>query len=189
MEKHDHSNCGGHNHAEPAYNFDISGIPIRKLDPIPLSYRLHNRERFMKSIRDQMGPRWKEKSIGIFRGHLQKFHNQEEDATVDWQPEWNFFYLFGLEGVFDCHAVMDFRNGEVTVAVHRKDDVEQIFDGDGITAESDPKQYGVDRFIYMDELQKFVEEIDPNEIFILYGKIRDEMSHFATFPWLDNHPK
>lgn len=186
MEKqHDHTNC---NHDHSNFNFDISGIPLRKLAPIPNSYRQHNRERLMESIRTQMGPRWKEKSVGIFRGHLQKFHNHEEDATIDWQPEWNFFYLFGLEGVFDCHAVMDFRNGEVTVALHRKSDVEKIFDG-GLTVESDPKQYGVDRFIYMDELQKFIEEIDPDEIFILYGKIRDEMSHYATFPWLDNHPK
>lgn len=189
MEKHDHQNCGhDHSNGNSIFDFDISEIPVRTLEPIPLSYHQHNRERLMKSIRDQMGPRWKEKSIAIFKGHKQQFHDQESDATVDWSPEWNFYYLFGFQNVFDCHAVFDFRNGEITIALHRKDEVGKIFEG-GITADSDPKEFGVDRFIYMDELQKFVEEIDPMEIFILYGKIRDEMSHYATFPWLDNHPR
>ena len=170
------------------FNFDISDIPVNHLDPLPLSYYKENRDRLMQSIREQMGDRFKEKSIAIFRGHKVYEHNHGDDAHFDWQPEWNFFYLFGFENVFDCYAVFDFSNGEITIAFQRKSEVEHIFEG-GITAEHEPKDNGVDRYIHVDELEKFVEEINPEEIFILYGKIRDEMSHYATFPWLDVHPK
>lgn len=191
MEKHEHNHTGNCHHPyeqNPLLDFDISGIPTRKLEPIPLSYYQHNRQRLMDSIRKQVGPAWKEKSIAIFRGHVEHVKHQEEDIVTDSQPEWNFFYLFGFKGLYECYAVMDFRTGETTIAIPRKDQVDQIFEG-GLTTDSDPKEHGVDRYIYVDELQKFVEEIDPAEIFILYGKIRDDISHYASFPWLDNHPK
>jgi hypothetical protein len=170
---------------KPSFDFDISDIPVNNLPEIPLSYYQENRQKLVENMKNHKGAEMKEKSIAIFRGHHQHMNNCNDDATSDWQPEWNFFYLFGFEGEQDCYAVLDMNTGETVIAVQRKDEVHQIFEG-GLKATDDPKPHGVDKFIWVDELQMYVHDLNPDEIFVLNGKIRDEMSHKASFPWLDD---
>lgn len=119
-----------------------------------------------------------ERSIAIFKGHKQFMNNHDEDCTPEWSPEWNFFYFFGFKDMVGGYAILDLNSGEVTIALPRHDEVSQVFHG-GLTTEDNPEKFGVDNFIYEDEIEKQVRGINPQQIFVLYGKIRDEMAHCA----------
>ena len=170
------------------FNFDISEIPISAFEPNPLSYYQHNRARLQENLKKHVGDNYKPGSIAIFKGHHEHYNNHDDDATSDFSPEWNFFYLFGFQGQWDCYAVFNFCTGETVVALKKKSEIGQIFEG-GLTVKDDPKKYGVDKFIWVDDLRSYVESLNAPEIYVMKGQVRDEMSHYASFDWLDSHPK
>ena len=170
------------------FNFDISEIPVSAFEPHPLSYYQHNRTRLQENLKKHVGDNYKPGSIAIFKGHHEHYNNHDDDATSDFSPERNFYYLFGFEGQWDCYAVFNLCTGEAVVALKKKSEIGQIFEG-GLTVKDDPKAYGVDKFIWVDDLRSYVESLNAPEIYVMKGQVRDDMSHYASFDWLDSHPK
>ena len=165
-------------------NFDISDIPITSLVPLSDHYYADNRARLLKTMK-KVAENFSTNSIAIFKGHYAHSTVFDSDSTGQWMPEWNFHYLFGLKDETDCYAVIDFSNMETTIALKEKSEEDLIFEG-GVSTEDDPAAFGFSKFISIGELENFVRDRAAEQVYVMKGMIRDDMSNFASFPWLDS---
>lgn len=141
----------------------------------------------LKKKRTEDGGEFPSRSLIFMKGHIQHAINHDDDATCNWKPEPNFLYLFGFPDVFDLYGLIDPNSGDVIVSLPKQSEQEKIFDS-GLTVDSNPADYGIDRFITHDQLEVFVAERHPEEIFIYDGRTRYEVKcHQPTFDWLSNY--
>ena len=165
-------------------------LPVDKfteLMPVPQEYYVENRKRVIDGLRKLLGDALKPHSYILMRGHESHAIRADDDATHDNQCEPNFLYLFGQPFIFDLHGLIDIDSGEAVLVAKDLTEVELIFNG-GVTKESDPKHLGVSRVIGEAELQKELQEKAKGQIFLLNGKIRNNMTKMASFPWLQQLP-
>lgn len=164
-------------------NFDISDIPITNLIPLSDHYHSDNRARLLETMKE-VAEGFSTNSIAIFKGHYQHSTVHDSDATAVWMPDWNFHYLFGLKDECNCYGILDFSNMETTIVLKEKSEEDLIFEG-GICVEDDPTAYNVTRFISMEDFEQFVRNREAEQVYVMKGRIRDELSNYASFPWLD----
>jgi hypothetical protein len=168
-------------------NFDISDIPITSLIPLSDHYHSDNRKRLLETMKG-LAENFDLDSIALFKGHYHHSTVFDSDCTAHWVPEWNFHYLFGMKDESDCYAILDFKTLETTLVIKHKTEETLIFEG-GACLEDDPKIYGFDKIISVNDLEQEVRQRNAQKIYTMKGKIRDELSTYASFPWLDQMPQ
>jgi Xaa-Pro dipeptidase len=168
-------------------NFDISDIPITSLIPLTDHYYSDNRARLLETMKAE-AENFSQNSIALFKGHYKHATVHDTDSTATWMPEWNFHYLFGLKDEFDCYGIIDFSNMETTIVLKEKSEETLIFEG-GLCVDDDASFYGFTRFISVDDLENFVRDRNAEKVYVMKGMIRDELSNYASFPWLDKMPQ
>jgi len=169
---------------------DISTVPHNTLIKIPHSYYQDNRKRLidgLKKQRKEEDKEFPEKGLIFMKGHTQHMNNHDDDATANWKQEPNFAYLFGFTDYFHLYALIDVATGETIVSLPEVDEVSKVFESN-LTLESNPEDFGVDKFISEDILEVFIAKRCPDEIFIYDGINRFEVaSHQPTFKWLSDY--
>ena len=168
---------------------DVTDIPHNKLKNIPTSHYKDNRENTLKILREKLSEHayFTGKGVIFVKGHTQYFNNNDEDCTSNWRPEPNFLYLFGFKDVFGLHGLIDIETGEAIVAVPRQPEEDKIFHT-GLSVDSDTSKFGIDKFMYNDELETYLSEKKPEVICLYDGRNRfDVDTHKPRFEWLSKH--
>jgi Xaa-Pro dipeptidase len=167
--------------------FELPTHDFKELTPIPKEYYTENRTRVLAELKTQMGDKLKPHSFVLLKGHENHPKGSDDDCTSDNQPEPNFFYLFGLPCVENLHGLIDVDSGEAVLVIRNLSELDLIFDG-GITKESIPKELNVNRIITESDLEAELRDKCKGDVFLLKGKIRNNMTKEASFPWLSALP-
>ena len=163
---------------------NFADIPVKKLTDLPLSYYTENRTKVLDRLEKSVGESFTKHSLIFMKGHIQHMNNHDDDATSKWKPEANFLYLFGFPNVFDLYALLNIETGEVTVSIPKHEEIHKLFDA-GLNLSTDPAKYGINKFIYNEDLQSEIQKLNPDTIYIMEGRNRfDNPSHIPRFDWL-----
>lgn len=130
---------------------DVSDIAINKLKTVPLSYYKENRTRLIEGLVKMAADEESKTTVNgvvFMKGHIEHMINKDSDASVNWKHEPNFRMLFGFRNIMNLYAFIDVASGETVVAIPRVSEEDQVFDKVLTVENSDPAEFGVDRFIY-----------------------------------------
>jgi len=136
-------------------------------------------------LKKRLGENLKPGSFILMKGHWYHLVRTDDDGSAfDPESEPNFFYLFGLPITWDLHGLLEVDTGKVSLIVKDLDEVTKIFHGGGITKESSAKELNVDEILTETELEHTLREKCKGDIFLLHGKIRNNMAKHANFEFL-----
>jgi len=163
--------------------FELPVQKFRELTPIPREYYIENRGRVINGLKEQMGDKFKAGSYLLMKGHEWHMIRTDDDASCDPECEPNFLFLFGLPFTWNLHGLINLDTGKVSIVVKDLGEVDKIFHS-GIGKDSCPKEYNCDEIISEDELEKLLRDNCKGDLFLLKGKIRNNMAKHANFDWL-----
>lgn len=167
--------------------FELPVHKFRELTPIPKEYYTENRGRVINGLKEHLGEKLKASSYLLMKGHEWHMIRTDDDASCDPECEPNFLFLFGIPYTWNLHGLINIDTGKVTVVVKDLGEVDKIFHS-GISIDSNPKEFNCDEIISEDQLEKLLKDNCKGDLFLLKGKIRNNMAKQANFDWLKDFP-
>jgi Xaa-Pro dipeptidase len=163
--------------------FKLPVEKFRELMPIPNEYYFENRARVIATLKKNLGDQLKPASFILMRGHEWHSIRHDDDASFEPTSEPNFLFLFGLPITWDLHGLIDIDSGKVSLVIKDLDEVDKIFHG-GIMKDSCAKKLNCDEIITVNELEQLLKDKCKGDVFLLHGKLRDNLAKHANFDWL-----
>lgn len=106
------------------------------------------------------------------------------DHKVD--QDSNFWYLFGVN-LADCYASIEIVTGRTVLFAPKIDEGYKIW-MTVLSLEEQKQKFNVDEVVYADEIEGYLQKLQPEKIFVIEGESSDSgfKMYKPEFPFLQN---
>eukprot|EP00356_Strombidium_inclinatum_P004552 CAMPEP_0170488268 /NCGR_PEP_ID=MMETSP0208-20121228/6860_1 /TAXON_ID=197538 /ORGANISM="Strombidium inclinatum, Strain S3" /LENGTH=506 /DNA_ID=CAMNT_0010762791 /DNA_START=8 /DNA_END=1528 /DNA_ORIENTATION=- len=136
-------------------------------DQLPQTLFQKNRAQFMKMFKAQQGEKLPTNAVGFFKGGSEVPMYSGDVPYPDYQEAF-FYYLFGVEEM-DCYGAIDFVNERSILFVPKLDNMYKIWMTVLSLEELKTKYNLIDEIRYVDEMETYFKELQPETVFINKG--------------------